>query len=133
MIARFIVVMLFGFGVCYADSVYPDLCLSGGMDSQDVYECSKYKVEGAGKVLNDIYKDLNNRISIEYKADPKLGEELREYIKKSQRAWINLRDANCAIESFVISPETQAFETIRNNCVARESIERARYLKSLRF
>lgn len=98
-----------------------------------MYGCSKYKVESADKELNDIYKDLNYRISIEYKADPKLGEELREYIRKSQQAWINLRDANCAIEGFVISPESQAFEVIKNNCLARETIERTLYLKSLRF
>ncbi|WP_166365223.1 lysozyme inhibitor LprI family protein [Pseudomonas akapageensis] len=132
-VRSFATLLLFFCNSCFADSAPPERCSSGGLDSQDIYDCSKLRIEAADKELNSTYKDLNSRVSTEYRADAPLGEKLKEHIKTSQIAWIKLRDSNCAVESFVISRETQAFETTKNNCLARETIGRTHYLKNLKF
>lgn len=118
---------------CQAQLSLPNSCLNDRMDSQDIYNCSKYKRAEADSILNNVYKKLNEKITTDYKASPLSGNILKGYIKKSQRTWINLRDENCTIETFVMTPGTPAFETTKNICIARESTERARYLKDLRF
>ncbi|WP_281290840.1 lysozyme inhibitor LprI family protein [Pigmentiphaga aceris] len=109
------------------------MCADSDMNNQQIYECSRQKIIDADAELNRSYKMLNDSISSGYKADPKLGNELLEHVKKSQRAWITVRDENCAIESFVITPSTPAFAATRNLCLARESFARSRYLKELMF
>lgn len=118
---------------CYAESPQPVFCSDIGTDSQGIYECSKRKNTDADIQLNSTYKALNNKIDTEYKIDPMLGASLKEHIKKSQRAWIILRNENCAIESFMVDPGTQAFETTKNFCMARQSIERIHYLNDLKL
>ncbi|WP_458729729.1 lysozyme inhibitor LprI family protein [Pseudomonas brenneri] len=120
-------------GVCYAEDAPLDQCSSNDTVSQDVYECSKQKSREADLELNYAYRALNDKVTKDYKAAPMLGEQLKGHIKKSQMAWIRLRDENCAVESFVISPETQAFETTRNYCIARGSRDRAQCLSNLSF
>lgn len=46
-------------------------------------------------------------------ADQKIGKELTDKIKKSQRAWIILRDSNCEIESHEIETGTSAYEVTK--------------------
>ncbi|VVO35548.1 lysozyme inhibitor LprI family protein [Pseudomonas fluorescens] len=125
--------MFFTCSLCYAESSLLDVCSPEVVDSQGVYECSKKKSKEADLELNNAYRELNDKVSVDYKADPLLGDELKSHIKKSQRAWIVLRDENCAIESFVTPSGTQAFETSMNYCIARESILRVRYLRGLKF
>jgi uncharacterized protein YecT (DUF1311 family) len=108
-------------------------CWSDHASSQRTHEYSICVSEDADTSLNTAYRELKEKVLDDYKADPERGKKLLEHIKKSQRLWINLREENCAIESFVISPSAQAFDTTRNFCLARESTERTRYLQSLRF
>ncbi|NWE13867.1 lysozyme inhibitor LprI family protein [Pseudomonas yamanorum] len=120
-------------GFCHAEPAPDEVCSSINMDSRAVYECSKLKVKSSDIAINKTYKELNERIDFDYSSDALLGEKLKGHIKQSQRAWIKLRDENCAIESFIISPDSQAFETTNNYCFARESYSRSEYLKNLRF
>lgn len=126
------VLLFFVSGFCLAGSDFSPLCTTGG-DAQGIYECSKLEVKKADGALNVSYRILIDKVRADYKVDPVQGEKLSEQIRRSQRAWINLRDANCSVESFVISPETQAFEVIKNLCVARESAQRKAYLDNLKF
>jgi uncharacterized protein YecT (DUF1311 family) len=125
--------MFFTCGLCYAESSFLGVCSPEVVDSQGVYECSKKKSKEADLDLNNAYRELNDKVSMDYKADPLLGDQLKSHIKKSQRAWIVLRDENCAIESFVTPSGTQAFKTTMNYCIARESILRTTYIRGLKF
>lgn len=114
--------------------IYPDYVRRASVvDSQTVYECSKRRADDSDLELNRAYKELVDRVISAYKADPRLGDELLSRIKASQRIWIKLRDGSCSIETFIIAVDTQAFETTKNNCLARASTERAHYLKNLSF
>lgn len=121
------------FGLGYSEFFLSDTCSLDSLDGQGVYECSKKKSKDADMALNEAYRELNEKVSADYKVDPILGHKLESHIKKSQRAWLLLRDENCAIESFVTPSGTQAFETTVNNCIARESYLRANYLRGLKF
>lgn len=118
---------------CYSEPSRPIFCSDESAGSQRVYECSKLISADADGQLNSAYKSLSNKVDADYKSDPLLGSSLKEHIKRSQRAWINLRDENCAIESFMIVAGTQAFETTKNFCMARESIKRTQYLNDLKL
>jgi uncharacterized protein YecT (DUF1311 family) len=118
--------------VCYAEFSVSGTC-STELDSQKIYECSKRKRLDADVELNKVYSELNEKLTQDYKVDSKLGEKLKSHIKKSQRAWLIVRDENCAIESFIAAPGTQAFETKMNYCLANESFIRAKYLVDLRL
>jgi uncharacterized protein YecT (DUF1311 family) len=60
-----------------------------------------------------------------------LRDEYIQKIKESQRLWIKLRDADCALETFQIEIGPQAYETTLNNCIARMSDERSNYLEHI--
>ncbi|WP_341520210.1 lysozyme inhibitor LprI family protein [Pseudomonas sp. G.S.17] len=131
---RFLLILpLFSFGICHAEVLLPRICAASNLSSQAIYECSEYNKKIADQDLNTAYKRLNDMISKDYKSMPSLGEKLKSTVKKSQLTWIKLRDENCAIEVFVIESGTQAFETTKNYCFAREGAERSRYLNDLRF
>lgn len=99
--------------------------------SQQVFECSKYKKTRADKALNSQYRSLLERVSTQYKSNQALSDKYILKIKESQRLWIKLRDADCALETYQIDVGTQAYETTLNNCIARMSGERSRYLESI--
>jgi len=120
-------------GLADGQPVNPELCSAQNLSDQSSYRCSDYSRNVADEDLNVAYKRLNDIISKDYRSMPDLGGKLKLNIKRSQVAWIKLRDANCAVEVFVIEPGTQAFETTKNHCLARESAERSRYLNGLRF
>lgn len=100
-------------------------------NSQKVYECAKENAQNADNALNKEYSDLRKRISLNYKSEPQLKEELLAILNKSQTNWIKLRDSNCRLESFEIEAGTQAFETTVNNCIADESQKRTQYLEKI--
>jgi uncharacterized protein YecT (DUF1311 family) len=128
-----ICLLLFVSGLCRAENIPSGVCSYEGLSSQEIYECSKYAAIEADKIINDVYRELIEKVSRDYRADPDLGGKLIAHIKKSQRAWETLRDENCAVESFVALPGTQAFESTTNYCLAKQSTDRAVYLNNLRF
>ena len=116
---------------CHAASSSPVMCADSDMNNEEIYVCSRQKLLDADAELNRSYQALNDKISSDYKAEPQSGNALKEHIKKSQRAWITVRDENCLTESFVIPRSTPAYEATKNLCLARESMDRTRYLKDL--
>lgn len=99
--------------------------------SQEIFTCSKINLTESDKNLKKNYKDLINYIERSYSTNPKLRDKLKAQTKNSQLIWIKLRDANCEIETFTIEPQSQAFETTKNNCSTRQTEERSEYLLNL--
>lgn len=91
------------------------------------------ELKDADKILNIEYEKLMNRVHIDYVNSPDLGAKLKSHIKKSQIAWLKVRDENCLIESFFVDPTAQIYEAITNSCKARESNARSSYLRKLKF
>ena len=101
------------------------------VSSQQVFECSIYEKAKADKDLNNQYRSLLERVASQYKSNQTLGKEYIQRIKHSQRLWIKLRDANCALEIYQIEVGTQAYEATLNHCIARISGERSKYLERI--
>lgn len=99
--------------------------------SQQVFECSIYEKTKADKDLNNQYRSLLERVSSQYESNQTLSKEYIGRIKHSQRLWIKLRDANCALETYQIEAGTQAYEATLNYCIARISGERSKYLERI--
>lgn len=100
-------------------------------NSHHVFICSEHSKEQADRNLNQSYDQLLRRVETQYLPDPELRTDSISIIKKSQRAWIVLRDSNCAVESFEIKADSEAHTTTFNNCIARMSQERAEYLDKI--
>ncbi|PTT32802.1 lysozyme inhibitor LprI family protein [Pseudomonas sp. HMWF021] len=96
--------------------------------SQQVDVCAKHAKESADAKLNSSYKDLIKRVGSQYQADANLHDEFMKKLKESQRAWLKLRDTNCALEAFEVEVGQPAYVTTVNNCVARMSLDRSVYL-----
>lgn len=121
-----------GLSFCCRTVVYAeqDPC-SNIVTSQQVFDCSVEKIKNADIRLNKAYKNLKGRVSLAYKADPKLGGVYIEKIRNAQRAWLHLRDLTCPLEAFEIEPGTQAYHSVVNNCFARMEDDRSTYLDHL--
>lgn len=103
--------------VVYADS----------SSEQDNYLKIKSEYAKADSELNNIYRQQIQ----EYKND---GAELYGqmeskdiYLKKSQLAWIKIRDADCNYETYESRTGT-AFSSIYEQCLLDKSNERIKYL-----
>ena len=121
-----------GLSVCSGVNVYAEASpCSNIVTSQQVFDCSVYKEKKADVDLNQAYKNLKQRVSSLYKADPALGEKYFERVKEAQRAWLHLRDLTCSLEAFEIENGTQAYLSIVNNCLARMDYDRSAYLRHL--
>ncbi|MBX8574465.1 lysozyme inhibitor LprI family protein [Pseudomonas cichorii] len=99
--------------------------------SQEVDACAKSARDSADARLNSSYKELMARIKNQYEADPKIGGDFATKLKESQRAWLKLRDSNCALEAFEIEPGQPAYIVTVNNCVTKMSLERSAYLDKI--
>lgn len=100
-------------------------------NSHQVFMCSEHNKEQADHDLNESYNRLLRRVDKQYSPDPEIRNHFISIIKKSQRTWIVLRDANCAVESFEIEAHSEAHTTTFNNCIARMSQERTEYLDKI--
>ena len=96
--------------------------------SQQVDVCAKLAKDSADADLNSSYKKLLDRVKTQYQADRNIGDSFIAKLKESQRAWLKLRDANCALEAFEIEVGQPAYVTTVNNCIAKMSLERTSYL-----
>ncbi|MCD5990466.1 DUF1311 domain-containing protein [Pseudomonas sp. CDFA 553] len=96
--------------------------------SQQVDRCSEIAKKAADSQLNTSYHQLMARLEVQYQADPEAGAAYALKVKETQRIWIKSRDSNCPLEAFEIEPGTSAYVTTVNNCIARMSLERAKFL-----
>jgi len=96
--------------------------------SQQVDICAKQAKESADSNLNVSYQKLIKRVASQYRVDSALRDDYMQKLKESQRAWLKLRDTNCALEAFEVEVGQPAYVTTVNNCIARMSLERSIYL-----
>ncbi|RON51117.1 lysozyme inhibitor LprI family protein [Pseudomonas frederiksbergensis] len=99
--------------------------------SSQVVRCSEATKNSADSQLNTSYHQLMARLESQYSVDAKLGAEYSAQVKESQRAWIKLRDTNCAVEAFEIDAGKPAYVAVVNNCIAKMSRERSAYLDGI--
>ncbi|MEB0043807.1 MULTISPECIES: lysozyme inhibitor LprI family protein [unclassified Pseudomonas] len=100
--------------------------------SLGVSPCSEAAKNATDSQLNTSYHQLMGRLESQYLADPKLGEEYSAMLNEPQRAWIKLRDTNCAVEAFEIDVGKPAYyqESVEllNAVIARNPARTVAYL-----
>lgn len=99
--------------------------------SEAVFLCSKKTFEDSDAKLNETYRTLLSAIRKKYNSQPDLGAEFVEKIKSSQRAWINFRDKNCTVFSFMINEESQAYDTSVYSCKNDMTLRRTKELETI--
>ncbi|MGK9049679.1 DUF1311 domain-containing protein [Stutzerimonas chloritidismutans] len=99
--------------------------------SSQIALCAQYNKEQSDNLLNSSYKATLNRIRLQYKNSPLLADQYVSLLKKAQREWINLRDADCKLEAFEIEETAEAYQVTIDNCISRMSDDRADYLNRI--
>jgi len=104
-----------------------NLCKSSRTEVE-MYECLNSELKKADSALNSAYKNL----MVMYKengAPSGLKIETQDaYLKKSQLAWIKLRDTTCDFETYE-SITGSGFGTIYTACLLKQTQKRVDYLK----
>jgi uncharacterized protein YecT (DUF1311 family) len=93
--------------------------------SAQVDQCAEMAMKEADSQLNSHYHQLMARLETQYQSQSELGAAYLAKVKEAQRAWVKLRDANCAVEAFEIETDRPAHATVVNNCITRMSQERS--------
>lgn len=93
--------------------------------SAQVDHCAEMAMKEADSQLNRGYHQLMARLETQYQSQSELGAAYLVKVKEAQRAWVKLRDANCAVEAFEIENDKPAHATVVNNCITRMSQERS--------
>lgn len=91
---------------------------SGSADERQLLACHQSNVSRQGRELDTLLARLAGR------AD----DELRKLLTKSQRAWLQYRDAECAVRTFESRLGTAA-ETLLLACVGEMNLIRIRELR----
>ena len=96
-----------------------DECTSANSQTE-MDQCTAAQYQAADKKLNQTYQEALKRAS---------GPQ-RERLKKAQRAWVALRDADCTVLSS--GAEGGSLQpTLRNQCLSDKTVERESFLASL--
>lgn len=94
--------------------------------------CAELAKKEADIKLNDSYKALIDRAAARYiyqhQSQPEEEKVFLVKLRESQRVWIKLRDANCALEGIEGEWDKPTYKADLSKCVARMSLERATYL-----
>ncbi|MGO4581035.1 lysozyme inhibitor LprI family protein [Cupriavidus sp. 2TAF22] len=99
--------------------------------SADIYKCSAISYAKANLNLDSSYKSLIKRLRRQYEREPNLFRETKNKVIASQETWRKIKYLDCEMEVMQIENKSEAFETTRNNCLARLSELRAMYLKTI--
>ncbi|KAF1072838.1 MAG: hypothetical protein GAK45_00053 [Pseudomonas citronellolis] len=105
-----------------------DPCQVQGV-SQAVDECAALQRKAADSQLNQQYQAVLHQIGSTYSNDPKLSTSFKDQLRTAQKAWVQLRDADCKVEAFEVEEGTAAHTTIVNNCVTRLTQQRTAWLR----
>jgi uncharacterized protein YecT (DUF1311 family) len=115
-------------------SAAEDACLENASSAQ-IAKCAEVEMKKADAELNESYKAVIERASsryiFQYQSQPEINKAFLEKLKDSQRAWIKLRDTNCSLEGFENEWDKVSYAADMNRCVARMSLERAKYLDTI--
>lgn len=97
-------------------------------DELSNYQEIKSKLEKSDKELNILYKSQIDEYKKEGGAFYGQNESRDIYLKKSQQAWIKIKDANCAYETYE-SKKGTGFQSIYLQCLLEKTNSRIEYLK----
>ncbi len=90
--------------------------------SSNMSGCARDAYRKSDALLNSAYQEIVASLKRSAKTDPDSNEKLAR-LKKSQRAWIAHRDANCALESIEMLGGIGERQ-IAANCQATETMDR---------
>lgn len=98
---------------------------------QQGYACAAYNKQTAERELKAAYDDLIQRIRDQYADDSDKAAALSAKMDAAEKLWVQLRDADCRVETYAEKPGSKAFEAAWNTCLAQRSDERSEYLQSI--
>ncbi|TFF42447.1 lysozyme inhibitor LprI family protein [Pseudomonas sp. RIT623] len=98
---------------------------------QQGYACAAYNKQTAERELKAAYDDLIQRIRDQYADDSDKAAALSAKMDAAEKLWVQLRDADCKVETYAEKPGSKAFEAAWNTCLAQRSDERSEYLQSI--
>lgn len=98
---------------------------------QQTFACAAFNKQTAERELNAAYDDLIQRIGDQYADATDKARVLTAHLEAAQKLWIQLRDADCKVETYAEKPGSKAFEAAWNTCVAQRSDDRSEYLQSI--
>lgn len=111
-----------------------DVCAENMAEEQSA-QCAQAEMEIADAKLNESYKAVidraESRYIFQYQSQPELNKAFLGKLKDSQRAWIKLRDTNCSLEGFENEWDKVLYAANLNKCIARMSLDRAKYLDAI--
>ncbi|WPP00285.1 lysozyme inhibitor LprI family protein [Pseudomonas sp. HR96] len=99
--------------------------------AQQSFDCSAYNRKTAETELGESVKDLTDRINSQFADHPTQLNDLLGKVKAAQRLWEQLRDADCAVDTFNTDKNSQAYQIALNDCIAQKSDERSETLQSV--
>lgn len=98
---------------------------------QQGYACAAYNKQTAERELKSAYDELIQRIRDQYADDSDQAAALSAKMDAAEKLWVQLRDADCKVETYAEKPGSKAYEAAWNTCVAQRSDERSEYLQSI--
>jgi len=98
---------------------------------QQTYACAAFNKQTAERELQAAYDDLTQRIRDQYADDASQATALVGRMETAEKLWVQLRDADCKVETYAEKPGSKAFEAAWNTCVAQRSDDRSEYLQSI--
>lgn len=115
----------------FSGTSWADMDCTNPSESQQVLECAKAKAKINEAKLNEAYTALVKSIESSCPEDSRYCSETKKQLIASERLWIQLRQADCALETQQIEAGTAAFETARSLCLSDKAKQRTGYLKHL--
>ncbi|MNH07370.1 hypothetical protein D3C81_553630 [compost metagenome] len=117
---------------CGAQAGEEDSTPCDNVDSdQQSYACAAFNQQTAERELKAAYDDLIQRIRDQYADESDQATALAERMEAAEKLWVQLRDADCKVETYAEKPGSKAFEAAWNTCVAQRSDDRSEYLQSI--
>lgn len=98
---------------------------------QQSYACAAFNKKTAERELQVAYDELIQRIRDQYADDSAKATALAGRLDAARKLWMQLRDADCKVETSAEKDGSQAYQTALNSCMAQRSDERSDYLRSL--
>lgn len=98
---------------------------------QQTYACAAFNRQTAERELKSAFDDLLQRLREQYPNQSSKVSDLSARLQAAQNQWMQLRDADCKLETFAEQPGSKAYEAALNTCLAQRSDDRSEYLQSL--
>ena len=98
---------------------------------QQTYACAAFNKQTAERELKSAYDDLIQRIRDQYADEGDQTTALIGRMDAAEKLWMQLRDADCKVETYAEKQGSKAFQAAWDTCVAQRSDDRSEYLQSI--